>query len=156
MKQILSALLLFFTVLSFAQEKYDPLAKPNTYRNADNPNYWKNKMPHAAYWQQDVHYRIKADIDETTDIISGDETTRNKPHPEPYLAMMKKLNVLPTNSVIIEDSLHGLQAGLSSGAHVIAKTGSVPKKDLIIAHKIVSHLHEITDKLIGELLQEPL
>ena len=74
MKQILSTLLLFFTVLSFAQEKYDPLAKPNTYRNADNPNYWKNKMPHAAYWQQDVHYRIKADIDETTDIISGDET----------------------------------------------------------------------------------
>ena len=83
MKQILSTLLLFFTVLSFAQEKYDPLAKPNTYRNADNPNYWKNKMPHAAYWQQDVHYRIKADIDETTDIISGDEILtywNNSPH----------------------------------------------------------------------------
>ena len=63
MKKILSTLLLFFTVLSFAQEKYDPLAKPNTYRNADNPNYWKNKMPHAAYLQQDVHYRITANID---------------------------------------------------------------------------------------------
>ena len=56
------------------QEKYNPLAPPNTYQNTDNPNYWKNKMPQAAYWQQDVHYRIKADIDETTDIISGDET----------------------------------------------------------------------------------
>ena len=74
MKQILSTLLLFCTVLSFAQEKYNPLAKPNTYRNADNPNYWKNKMPHPGYWQQDVYYRIKANIDETTDIIDADQT----------------------------------------------------------------------------------
>ena len=74
MKQILSTLLLFCTILSFAQEKYNPLAKPNTYRNADNPNYWKNKMPHPGYWQPDVHYRIKANIDETTDVIDADQT----------------------------------------------------------------------------------
>ena len=89
-------------------------------------------------------------------IISGDETTQNKPHPEPYLAMMKKLEVLPKNSVIIEDSLHGLQAGLSSGAHVIAKTGSVPDQDLAIAHRIVSHLNDVTNDMIDELLQESL
>ena len=87
-------------------------------------------------------------------IVSGDESTRNKPHPDPYLEMMERLNVLPNNTVIIEDSLHGLNAALSSGAHVIAKTGSLPEKDLIIAHKIVSHLDEITDSLLEELLQE--
>ena len=87
-------------------------------------------------------------------IVSGDETLRNKPHPEPYFAMMKKLNVLPINSVIIEDSLHGLQAGLASGAHVIAKTGSVPNKDLSIAHLIVTHLDKITNDVLEEILQE--
>jgi len=87
-------------------------------------------------------------------IISGDETLRNKPHPEPYFAMMKKLNVLPINSVIIEDSLHGLQAGLASGAHVIAKTGSIPDKDLSISHLVVTHLDEITNNVLEELLQE--
>ena len=87
-------------------------------------------------------------------IISGDETIRNKPHPEPYFAMMKKLNVLPINSVIIEDSLHGLQAGLASGARVIAKTGSVPDKDLSIAHLVITHLDEITNDVLEELLQE--
>ena len=51
---------------------YNPLSPPNTYQNADNPNYWKNKMPHAAYWQQDVYYNIKARIDEETDIIIVD------------------------------------------------------------------------------------
>ena len=89
-------------------------------------------------------------------IISGDETARNKPHPDPYIAMMKKLNVLPVNSVIIEDSLHGLRSGLSSGAHVIAKTGSVPDQDLSIAHRIVAHLDEITNDMFDELLQEML
>ena len=87
-------------------------------------------------------------------IISGDETSQNKPHPEPYFAMMKKLNVLPINSVIIEDSLHGLRAGLASGAHVIAKTGSVPDKDLSIAHLIVTHLDKITNDVLEEILQE--
>jgi len=89
-------------------------------------------------------------------IISGDETTQNKPHPEPYLAMMKKLTVLPINSIIIEDSIHGLRAGLASGAHVIAKTGSVSDKDLSIAHRIVTHLDEITNDMLEELLQEKL
>jgi len=37
----------------------------------NNPLYWQNRKPHAAYWQQDVHYKIKADVDERTDIISG-------------------------------------------------------------------------------------
>ena len=65
-----------------AQEKYNPLSTPNTYQNIDNPNYWKNKMPHAAYWQQDVYYNIKAKIDEETDIITATEKltyTNNSP-----------------------------------------------------------------------------
>ena len=50
-----------------------PVNKPNTYNQDDNPNYWKNKAP-AGYWQQDVHYTIKANIDETKDIIDATET----------------------------------------------------------------------------------
>ena len=67
---------------SIKQEKYNPLAPPNTYQNSDNPNYWKNKMPHKAYWQQDVYYNIKARIDEETDIITATEQltyTNNSP-----------------------------------------------------------------------------
>ena len=64
------------------KEAYNPLAPPNTYQNHDNPNYWKNKMPHKAYWQQDVYYNIKAKIDEETDIISATQKlvyTNNSP-----------------------------------------------------------------------------
>ncbi len=44
-----------------------------TYQSTSNPFYWKNKMPDAAYWQQDVHYTINAKIDETLHTITATE-----------------------------------------------------------------------------------
>lgn len=44
------------------------------YRSASNPLYWKNRKPHAAYWQQDVHYDIKAILNDPANIIEGFET----------------------------------------------------------------------------------
>jgi aminopeptidase N len=72
MKNYLVLLLNLVVLFSFAQTKYNPVSKPNTYRQADNPNYWGNKAP-QGYWQQDVHYIIKANIDEQTDIIDGEQ-----------------------------------------------------------------------------------
>ena len=76
-KHNLMRIFIFFiaTIVSlttFAQTPYNPVSTPNTYRQADNPNYWKNKAP-AGYWQQDVHYTIKANIDETKDIIDANQ-----------------------------------------------------------------------------------
>ena len=45
----------------------------NSFRSPYNPMYWKNKIPFAGYWQQDVAYKIKANIDEATDIVGGEE-----------------------------------------------------------------------------------
>ena len=73
MKKTLIIAILLVSTLTYAQEKYNPLAPPNTYQNTDNPNYWKNKMPHKAYWQQDIYYNIKATVDEETDIITATE-----------------------------------------------------------------------------------
>ncbi len=82
MKKALIIAILLVSTLTYAQEKYNPLAPPNTYQNTDNPNYWKNKMPHKAYWQQDIYYNIKATVDEETDIITATEQltyTNNSP-----------------------------------------------------------------------------
>jgi aminopeptidase N len=48
-----------------------PWAKGNTYRSADNPLYWKNKKPYEGYWQQDVYYQIKADLNDVDETITG-------------------------------------------------------------------------------------
>ena len=73
MKRRFLAVLVFLGFVSQAQSPYNPLRTPNTYRHLDNPNYWQNKAP-AGYWQQDVHYNIKANIDETKDIIDASES----------------------------------------------------------------------------------
>jgi len=89
-------------------------------------------------------------------IISGEDCKYNKPHPQPYLDMMEMLNVKPQNTIIVEDSIHGLNSALSSKAHVIAIRGSVSDDSLNKSHKIISSLSEITNKLIDELLQKKL
>ncbi|MFN3342780.1 MAG: M1 family metallopeptidase [Flavobacteriales bacterium] len=69
-------------------QAYDPLNSPNSYRSKGNPHYWKNRPPHPGYWQQDVHYTIKATIDEASDIISGElhlVYTNNSPDDLPFV-----------------------------------------------------------------------
>ncbi|MCS6819744.1 MAG: M1 family metallopeptidase [Chitinophagales bacterium] len=61
---------LLFLHLTFSFKIY---AQTGEYRSPSNPLYWKNKLPKPGYWQQDVHYKIKATIDESTDIIHGEE-----------------------------------------------------------------------------------
>ncbi|MBL0127282.1 MAG: M1 family metallopeptidase [Flavobacteriales bacterium] len=64
----------FSLALSLPAQRYDDQHPPNTYRNADNPYYWKNRPPYEGYWQQDVHYLIKARMDDELDAIDGELT----------------------------------------------------------------------------------
>ena len=52
-------------------------------------------------------------------VISGDDVENSKPNPEPYLKAAQGLSVDITSCVVIEDSVTGVTAGLSSGAQVI-------------------------------------
>nr|MBP8824196.1 M1 family metallopeptidase [Flavobacteriales bacterium] len=55
---------------AFAQA-FDPLHPPNTFRQADNPYYWKNSPPRPGYWQQDVHYNMNVRLDEVGNLAQG-------------------------------------------------------------------------------------
>lgn len=56
-------------------------------------------------------------------IIGNDEVTHSKPHPEMYLVAMERLGVTPEETIIIEDSPHGIQAAVASGATVYQVRG---------------------------------
>ena len=47
---------------------------PSQYIAQENPYYWKRRKPFADYWQQDVHYKILANIVPEKDMIEGVET----------------------------------------------------------------------------------
>jgi len=45
----------------------------NQYEKLSGDDYWKDRKPNAAYWQQDVHYQIKVQIDDDEESISGSQ-----------------------------------------------------------------------------------
>ncbi len=62
--------------------------------------------------------------------ISGYEISRPKPDPQGYLLAAERLGVDPRDCLVIEDSLPGIQAGLASGAGVLAIPCMTPLEDL--------------------------
>ena len=149
---ILAAIL--FSIASFSQNKYNPLSKPNTYNQADNPNYWKNKAP-AGYWQQDVHYTIIANIDETKDIIDATEQLvywNNSPDDLNELYFHLYQNAFTPNSYCSE--LHNQnQKEVSYGRYEKQGLGTVVK-NLKVDGKLVDTILDNT--ILKVILNEPL
>lgn len=52
--------------------------------------------------------------------IVGDEVSRGKPHPEPYLAAARALKVSPRDCVVLEDSPRGVKSAKAAGCRVVA------------------------------------
>ena len=86
-------------------------------------------------------------------IVYGGMTEKGKPNPDPYLLAMKQFNINAKNTMIIEDSVHGIQAGLSANAKVVALTGSVKIEDMPPAHKIINSLNKIDSNFINSLFK---
>lgn len=55
-----------------------------------------------------------------TFILSGDDVSNGKPHPEMYLSAAQRFGVEPTTMLVLEDSGNGCAAGIASGANVVA------------------------------------
>ncbi len=76
-------------------------------------------------------------------LITANQVTRGKPHPEPFLAGAALLGFAPEQCVVFEDSSSGAQAGRAAGCIVIATTFSHPIETLDAAHYLVTDLTDI-------------
>jgi len=59
-------------------------------------------------------------------VVTADDVTRLKPHPEPYLTALGLLGVDPSRTVVLEDSPAGVAAAESAGCWVLAVPSVVP------------------------------
>lgn len=93
-------------------------------------------------------------------IVSAQDVKNGKPHPEAFLSALAKLNeqtpssppILPAECVVIEDSLHGVEAARSAGMRCLAVTNSYPEERLRgKAGRIVKSLAEIEPKELEAL-----
>lgn len=65
-----------------------------------------------------------------TAILTSNDFTASKPDPECFLKAMEILGAKPENSIVFEDSLHGIQAGRNSGAYVVGLPTTFPEDKL--------------------------
>lgn len=77
-------------------------------------------------------------------IVTGDDISNGKPHPEPYLLAMRRLGMQKSECVVIEDALSGVQSGKSAGCYVTAvPTKHADRLDYSEADILISSLDEI-------------
>lgn len=80
-------------------------------------------------------------------IVSGDDTQNGKPSPEPYLFAMKKLNVSPENTIVVENSPLGIKSAKFAGAYCIVIETTLKREYLGEANEIVNNHKELFNRL---------
>jgi HAD superfamily hydrolase (TIGR01509 family) len=78
-------------------------------------------------------------------LLTADDVTHGKPHPEIYLKAAERLGVHPSEMLALEDSETGTRAAAAAGAHII----SVP-------HRHSQHFPFTEAKAIARSLTDPL
>lgn len=73
--------------------------------------------------------------------VSNEDVKRTKPFPEMYWQCMTALNVLPKNTIIVEDSHIGRQGALDSGAHLLPVENSFD----LTSYKVFSKMDEVEE-----------
>ena len=72
-------------------------------------------------------------------VVTNQDVAEPKPSPDCYLVAMNKLGVLPTETMIVEDSPYGIAAANASGATVL-KVESVHDVNLDLFHEILPEI----------------
>ena len=73
-------------------------------------------------------------------LITSDDVTQGKPHPEPYLKGAEGLGFTPTDCLVIEDAPAGIQSGLSGGMKVVGITSTYAAAKLVHADAVIGKL----------------
>lgn len=66
-------------------------------------------------------------------IVTGEDSTRHKPDPEPYLKAMAMLDVAGPETLVIEDSPNGIQSATSANCTVVGITTAFEPNELRLA-----------------------
>ena len=71
-------------------------------------------------------------------VVTAEDITRSKPHPEPYLVTAARLGVDPGVCLVVEDSLNGVRSGVAAGCIVAGLTTSFPADRLSSAGAVLT------------------
>jgi HAD superfamily hydrolase (TIGR01509 family) len=85
-------------------------------------------------------------------IVTTADTKRGKPFPDPYLRMCQMLEVVPEDTIVIEDSLNGVQSARAANTITIGFLSSFSAAELAAADYTVANYEEL-ESLLPTLIQ---
>jgi HAD superfamily hydrolase (TIGR01509 family) len=100
-----------------------------------SPQHLIEACLHGARWED--HFEAR---------ISSDELERGKPAPDVYLGIMRRMELDPAATAVVEDSGAGIEAGKAAGAKVIAVPNphTDPGPEVLgLADACIGSLHEL-------------
>ncbi|EEV40453.2 HAD hydrolase, family IA [Enterococcus casseliflavus EC20] len=87
-------------------------------------------------------------------VISGDMFQKSKPDPEIYLTVAKKMNVLPKQCLVVEDSDYGIEAASCAGMYTMAKKEQRFNFTQEKANVLFEHFSEVKEFLIKNKISQ--
>lgn len=82
-------------------------------------------------------------------IVTADDVTHTKPHPEPYLAALAKLGLTGDEAVVVENAPLGITSAKAAGLRVIAITSTNAADALKDADAIVAKVADVAGVVEG-------
>jgi len=76
--------------------------------------------------------------------VTKEQVREGKPAPETFLKAAEQLVLPPARCAVVEDAIHGVQAGKAAGMCVIAVTTTRTREELSMADRVVDSLAELT------------
>jgi len=82
-------------------------------------------------------------------LVTSDDVTHGKPHPEPYLKGAGRLGFSPADCLVIEDAPAGIESARAAGTTVIGITSTYGFAALEQAHAVIRKLGQIQISVNG-------
>ncbi|WP_188454110.1 pyrophosphatase PpaX [Virgibacillus oceani] len=84
-------------------------------------------------------------------VITLDDVTHAKPHPEPIMMAMKELGAAANSTVMVGDNSHDIEAGQNAGVKTAACAWSLKGREKLQEYKPTYMLEDIRDllKIVG-------
>jgi sugar-phosphatase len=76
-------------------------------------------------------------------LVTSDDVTNGKPHPEPYLKGAARIGAEPAECIVIEDAPAGIQSAHAGGMKVIGMASTYAAEKLVAADAVVQKLERI-------------
>lgn len=83
------------------------------------------------------------------ELLTGEDVVNKKPDPEIYLKAAAKLGVKPSECLVVEDAINGIQAAKAAGARCLAVATSFLEEELTEADWVANHLDAVPDEALN-------